>query len=139
MEHSSSITIEALVHAPLNVVWERWTTPDWIKQWNAASDDWHTPSATNDLRVGGTFTCRMEARDGSTGFEFGGTYTDVVPYKNIAYTLGDNRKVEVSFEETADGVRVRETFDIEHENSAELQRAGWQSILDNFKKVAERA
>lgn len=138
MSTPSSITIETTVHAPIAHVWDVWTNPEFIKQWNAASDDWYTPSSTNDLRVGGIFTACMEARDGSAGFDFSGTYTEVVPHQKIAYTLGDDRTVRITFEETAEGVRVTETFDIENENSADMQRAGWQAILDNFKKVTER-
>lgn len=131
------ISVETIVRAPIEKVWRYWTEPEHITQWNAASDDWHAPSATNDLRVGGEFRCRMEAKDKSAGFDFGGTYTDVAPHQRIAYTMGDNRKVQVSFEDTGDSVKIIETFDMEHENSAELQRAGWQAILDNFKKYVE--
>lgn len=132
------ITIETLVHAPIEKIWTYWTEPQHIQAWNAASDDWHTPSATNDLRVGGEFHARMEAKDQSMGFDFGGTYTEVIPHARIAYTLGDGRTVQVNFESTDDGVHITETFDIEHENSAEMQRTGWQAILDNFKKYTEK-
>lgn len=133
----ASISIETLVHAPLNTVWTCWTDPEHIKQWNAASDDWHTPEATNDLRVGGEFHSRMEAKDKSFGFDFWGTYTEVLPETRIASTMGDGRALLVTFEETADGIKVQETFEIENENSAEMQRQGWQAILDRFKQHVE--
>ncbi|PIV90978.1 polyketide cyclase [Candidatus Gracilibacteria bacterium CG17_big_fil_post_rev_8_21_14_2_50_48_13] len=133
------LTIAATIHAPLAQVWQRYTTPEFIMQWNQASPDWHCPSATNDLRVGGTFTSRMEAKDGSFGFDFGGTYTDVEPMERIAYVLGDGRKVVVTFAETDLGTQVVIVFDAEGENSLDMQRSGWQSILDNFKRCAEGA
>ena len=138
MNTSHTITMQVIVHAPIEKVWEYWTEPRHIQAWNAASDDWHTPHATNDLRVGGEFCARMEAKDQSAGFDFRGTYTEVVPHQRIAYTLGDDRTVLVTFETAEDGTTVTETFDIEHENSAELQRQGWQAILNNFKQYTER-
>lgn len=134
---SHKITVEAIVNAPLSVVWKCWTTPQDIEQWNAASDDWCCPKATNDLRVGGTFSARMEAKDKSHGFDFEGTYTSVTPQQHIAYTLGDDRTIDIHFEEVADGVKVTETFDTEDENSVEMQRAGWQAIMDRFKAHTE--
>jgi uncharacterized protein YndB with AHSA1/START domain len=131
------ITVEALVNAPLDTTWAFWTGPDHITQWNNASDDWHTPWAKNDLVPGGRFVARMEAKDGSMGFDFGGTYDEVVEHSKLAYTLDDNRKVTVSFSETDSGTRVVEEFEAEDENSPELQQQGWQAILDNFKKYAE--
>ena len=131
------ITIEATVNAPIEKVWNYWTSPEHITQWNAASDDWHTPKATNDLTVGGRFTSRMEAKDGSFGFDFGGTYTEVSTHKKIAYTLDADRTVSITFTPTATGVKVVESFEAETQNSEELQRAGWQAILDNFKKYTE--
>jgi uncharacterized protein YndB with AHSA1/START domain len=131
------ITIETLVKAPLARVWDAWNNPEDIKQWNAASDDWHTPSSRVDLREGGTFSSRMEARDGSVGFDFEGTYTRVVPHARIDYRMGDDREVQITFSEQAGGVRVTETFDAEDRNSAELQRSGWQAILDNFARHVE--
>lgn len=133
----SPITIEASIDAPLETVWSYWTEPEHIMQWNSASPDWHTPRATNDLREGGSFTSRMEARDGSVGFDFGGTYTKVVEHKEIAYTMGDGRKVSVVFDGHGDHTHMSETFDPESQNSVDLQRAGWQSILDNFKSYVE--
>ena len=106
--------------------------------WNAASDDWHCPKAENDLRAGGTFSFRMEARDGSFGFDFGGTYTEVKPQQRFAYTIGDGRKVSVDFAKDGNGTKVTETFEAETENPLEMQRHGWQGILDRFKAYAER-
>lgn len=127
------IKVEVNVSAPIEKVWEYWTKPEHITQWNAASADWHTPRATNDLRIGGKFNFRMEARDGSMGFDFAGTYSAVKLKKHIAYALGDARHVDVWFEPTATGTKVIEIFDGESEHSAERQQSGWQSILDNFK------
>jgi uncharacterized protein YndB with AHSA1/START domain len=133
-----SITITTSVHASLTTVWERWTQTKHVIQWNAASDDWFCPRAENDLRTGGQFTYRMEARDGSAGFDFGGTYRDVTPNQHIAYAMEDGRTVDVTFEASGDQVTITETFDAESENPLEMQRAGWQSILDRFKAYAER-
>lgn len=133
------ITVEVHVSAPIEKVWNDFTSPEAIKVWNAASDDWHTTEASNDLRVGGTFSSRMEAKDGSAGFDFAGVYTSVFPHEHIAYTMGDGRKVEVTFTPEENGVRVVETFDPETQNTPELQRTGWQAILDNFKKYAENS
>lgn len=131
------ITVEKLVAAPADAVWRAWTTPQDITQWNAASDDWHTPRATVDLRVGGSFTSRMEAKDGSEGFDFAGTYTKVVTNKLLECSFGD-RTLLVEFVEGPQGVTVRETFDAEDENSADQQRAGWQAILNNFARHVEK-
>ena len=131
------ITVEATVNAPLARVWSAWNTPDDIKQWNAASPDWHTTRSTVDLRDGGRFLSRMEAKDGSEGFDFEGTYTRVVPQQRVEYRMDDGREVQVEFVERGGAVLVRETFDAESENPAELQRAGWQSILDAFVRHAE--
>ena len=130
------ITIETVVNAPLSTVWDAWNNPDDIQKWNAASEDWHTTRSAVDLREGGKFSSRMEAKDGSQGFDFAGTYTRVVPHQLIEYQLGD-REVRVEFAERADGVLVRETFDAEDQYPAEFQRAGWQSILDNFRRYVE--
>lgn len=134
---TNQIAVQTIVHAPLAQVWQYWTEPAHIMQWNSASDDWHTTSATNDLREGGTFTARMEAKDGSVGFDFGGTYSKVVPHQEIAYAMGDGRQVRITFEVKGNNTIVTESFDPESQNSPEMQRAGWQSILDNFKKHAE--
>ncbi len=137
MPNLELITVETTVDAPLKTVWEYWTTPEHIMQWNSASDDWHTPSATVDLREGGTFTSRMEAKDGSMGFDFGGTYTKIVNQQRIEYTMDDGRTVSAVFEEHNGHTHVTETFDPETENSREMQQQGWQTILDNFKNYAE--
>jgi uncharacterized protein YndB with AHSA1/START domain len=131
------ITVETTVAASLDTVWRAWTTPADIVRWNAASDDWHTTAARVDLREGGAFSSRMEAKDGSVGFDFEGTYTEVVPQERLAYALGDGRAVVIDFEAEEGGVRLRETFDAETENPIELQRQGWQAILDNFARHVE--
>lgn len=133
----NAITVEARVDAPLEKVWHDFTDPDAVMAWNAASDDWHTTRAENDLREGGSFTYRMEAKDGSEGFDFGGTYTAVEPERRIAYTMSDGRKVETIFEAEGDGTIITTVFEPETENTEELQRAGWQAILDNFKRYVE--
>ena len=130
------ITVEALVKAPIASVWSAYTTPDDIKLWNAASDDWHTTQSTVDLREGGAFSSRMEAKDGSFGFDFAGTYTRIVPHQLIEYAFGD-RTGQVEFLQVANGVNVRSTFDAENEHSIEQQRQGWQAILDKFAKHVE--
>jgi uncharacterized protein YndB with AHSA1/START domain len=134
---SNLVTISAAIHAPIEKIWEYWNSPDHITQWNTASPDWHTLHAANDLSVGGKFTARMEAKDGSFGFDFEGVYDEVVPNKLISYTIGDGRKVTISFELTSGAVLVTESFEAETENSIEMQQAGWQAILDNFKKYVE--
>jgi uncharacterized protein YndB with AHSA1/START domain len=131
------ITVETLVNAELNRVWDAWNNPADIKQWNTAQDDWHTPRSTVDLREGGKFLSRMEAKDGSVGFDFEGTYTRIVPKKTIEYRMSDGREVRVEFIERTGGVLVKETFDAETENPSELQRQGWQAILDNFGRHVE--
>ena len=127
------INVETTVPAPIEQVWRAYTTPDDIKQWNAASDDWHTTAASVDLREGGAFSSRMEAKDGSMGFDFAGTYTKVVPHECIEYAFGD-RTAEVTFTPGPEGVVVRVTFDSEETHSIEQQREGWQAILDNFAR-----
>jgi uncharacterized protein YndB with AHSA1/START domain len=131
------ITVETLVSAPLSRVWDAWSNPDDIMQWNAAQDDWHTTHSTVDLRDGGSFLSRMEAKDGSAGFDFEGTYTRVVPERTIEYRMSDGREVEVQFVESTDGVVIRSTFDAETENTPEVQRQGWQAILENFGRHVE--
>ncbi|MEX8517871.1 MAG: SRPBCC family protein [Leptothrix sp. (in: b-proteobacteria)] len=130
------ITVETIVKAPIAKVWSAYTTPEDIKQWNTASDDWHTTESTVDLRVGGAFSSRMEAKDKSFGFDFAGTYTKIVPNELIEYSFGD-RSGAVEFNTVANGVEVRITFDAELENAVEQQRQGWQAILDNFAKHVE--
>lgn len=130
------ITVETTVAAPIEEVWRAWTTPADIVQWNAASDDWHTTSATVDLRPGGAFSSRMEAKDGSMGFDFAGTYTKVIPYERIEAEFG-GRSLVVEFLHGPNGVTVRETFDAEETHPVEMQRAGWQAILDRFARHVE--
>jgi uncharacterized protein YndB with AHSA1/START domain len=130
------ITVETLVRAPIARVWQAWTTPADITQWNAASDDWHTPRASVDLREGGTFSSRMEARDGSMGFDFAGTYTRVDAPHLIEAAFGD-RTLRVEFVPGAEGVTVRETFDAESTHPVEQQRQGWQAILERFARHVE--
>lgn len=134
---NQSITVEATVHAPVAKVWEYWTKPEHIVKWNQASDDWHTTSSENDLRAGGKFSARMEAKDGSFGFDFWGIYDVVKENECIEYTLGDDRKVKIVFAGNGNETEVTETFEAESENSPEMQQAGWQAILDNFKKYTE--
>lgn len=132
------ITVECTVQVPINQVWSAWNTPAEITQWNAASDDWHTTAAEVDLREGGRFTSRMEAKDGSHGFDFGGTYTKVDSGKRLQYKMDDERQVLVEFIDNGDGsVTVRETFDTENTHTREMQQQGWQAILDNFKRHVE--
>ena len=130
------VTVEAVVMAPVEVVWAAWTTPEDICAWNAASDDWHTVRSVVDLRVGGRFNSRMEAKDGSFGFDFEGVYTRVKEHVVLEAMLGD-RALLVEFEAVQGGTRVRETFDAEDQNPVEMQRQGWQAILDNFKRHVE--
>ena len=131
------ITIHTSINASLDEVWRRFTTPADVEQWNTASDDWHTTTATNDLQVGGKFSYRMEAKDGSFGFDFWGIYDTIDEFKQLDYTLGDGRKVNVVFEFTGIGTKLTETFEAETENPVEMQQMGWQAILDNFKKYVE--
>ena len=126
----------ASVAAPIGRVWRAYTAPEHIKQWNAASADWHTTAATVDLRVGGAFSSRMEAKDGSMGFDFAGTYTKIVPHERIEYSFGE-RAAQVEFADGSKGVKVRVTFDSEPTHSVEQQRQGWQAILDNFARHVE--
>ncbi|MBN8662908.1 MAG: SRPBCC family protein [Candidatus Obscuribacter phosphatis] len=130
---SERITVETLVSAPVTKVWAAYTTPEDITRWNAASEDWHTTKASVDLRTGGQFSSRMEAKDGSMGFDFAGTYTNIVENKLIEYSFGE-RNARVDFIEGSDGVTVRVTFDSESSHSLEQQKQGWQAILDNFAR-----
>lgn len=131
------ITVQTQVNASLEQVWACWTEPEHITSWNFASDDWCCPRAENDVRTGGHFSWRIEAKDGSFGFDFAGTYDRVVAQQLIEYTLGDGRKVKIEFSEAGNGVSLSESFEAEGTNSDEMQRAGWQAILENFKKYAE--
>jgi uncharacterized protein YndB with AHSA1/START domain len=136
---NKKITVETFVNASPEKVWNSWTSPEHIQQWLFASDDWHCPKAVNDLKVGGRFSSTMAAKDGSMGFDFGGEYTEVEENKVIAYTMDDRRTVRVTFTPENDGVRVTETFEMESQNPEEMQRGGWQAILDNFKKHTENS
>ena len=131
------ISIETTVNASMESVWYTWITPGHIKEWNFASEEWCCPDAKIDFTVGGKFSYRMEAKDGSMGFDFDGTFTKIEPNESIEFSLGDDRKVRVAFSETTLGIRVVETFEAENEHTAEQQRQGWQSILDNFKQHIE--
>jgi uncharacterized protein YndB with AHSA1/START domain len=131
------VTVETTVNAPVEKVWAYWTEPVHITQWSFATEEWHTPRADNDLRVGGNFSSRMEAKDGSMGFDFGGVYDDVRENEYIAYTMGDGRKVQVTFSPEGKGTKIVESFEAEGINPVEMQRGGWQAILDNFKKYTE--
>ena len=132
-----TITVQATISAPVEKVWDYWTLPEHITQWNAASDDWHTPHAENDLRPGGKFLSRMEARDGKVGFDFEGTYETVIKYALIVYSMPNGRKVKVYFSGEGEITNIVETFDAEDIHTAEQQRAGWQAILNNFKSYTE--
>lgn len=134
---ANKIKIVTLVSADKKKVWECWTSPEHITKWNFASDDWHCPSAENDLRVGGKFNSKMEAKDGSFGFDFWGIYDEIIEFNKIAYTMGDGRKVVTFFEQENDKIKITTLFDPESVNSIEMQKFGWQSILDNFKKHVE--
>lgn len=131
------VTIETQINAPMAKVWDYFTLPEHITQWNFATEEWHTPWARSDFRVGGEFTSRMEARDGSMGFDFSGRFDDIQPHRLVAYTIGDGRKVAVHFSEAGPQVLIREEFEAEIVNPVDLQRMGWQAILDNFKKYTE--
>ena len=133
-----TITVEASVHAPLEKVWEAWTTPEHIMKWNHASEDWECPYAENDVHVGGKFLSRMSAKNGSTSFDFNGIYSEIIPLSRIAYTIEDGRTVSVTFEEKDGVTHLSETFEMENENTEEKQHEGWQSILINFKEYTER-
>ncbi|HMQ69803.1 MAG TPA: SRPBCC family protein [Ignavibacteria bacterium] len=136
-DQKTKITVKTTVNKPVETVWNKWTNPDDIIKWNNASDDWHTTKAENDLRTGGKFFSRMEAKDGSMGFDFAGVYDNVIVNELIVYSLGDLRKVKVEFTDLNGKTEITETFDAEETNPVEMQRAGWQSILDNFRKYAE--
>jgi uncharacterized protein YndB with AHSA1/START domain len=131
------IVVETLVNNNIHTVWECWTKPEHIVNWNFASEDWHAPAAKNNLKMGGKFTYAMAAKDGSMSFEFEGIYHEIIPLKKIRYQIIDDRWVEINFEETAEGVRIVEQFEPEKENSHELQREGWQAILNHFKRYVE--
>ncbi|WP_342541757.1 SRPBCC family protein [Paenisporosarcina sp. FSL H8-0542] len=132
-----TITVETIVHAPVEKVWEFWTEPQHITKWTFASEDWHAPIAENDVRVGGRFHTRMEAKDGSFGFDFGGVYDEIRINEFISYTLGDGRKVTITFVSHENDTKIIEVFEGEATHSIEQQKAGWQAILENFKRYSE--
>jgi uncharacterized protein YndB with AHSA1/START domain len=136
-KEKTEITVSVLVNTPIQKVWQLWTLPEHIMNWNFASNDWHSPKADNDLRVGGKFLSRMEAKDGSFGFDFWGVYDEIKENELIAYTMGDGRKAKITFINDGNTTKVIETFEAESENSIELQQGGWQAILNNFKKYSE--
>jgi uncharacterized protein YndB with AHSA1/START domain len=131
------ITVQTIINAPVKTVWEKWTNPNDIIKWNYASDDWHTPKAENDLKVGGRFLSRMEAKDRSAGFDFTGIYTSVIINKCIEYTIGDGRNVKIIFMDKGNKTIITEAFEAESTHTIEQQLNGWQAILDNFKKYVE--
>ncbi|MFC5407628.1 SRPBCC family protein [Cohnella soli] len=132
-----TITVETVVNVPVGEVWKYWTEPQHITKWSFASEDWHAPKAENDLRAGGSFLTRMEAKDGSFGFDFGGVYDEVKTNELISYTLGDGRKVRIDFISQENGTKIIEAFEAESTNPVEMQEAGWQAFLGNFKKYSE--
>ena len=131
------ITVRTAIDAPIEKVWDYYTNPEHIVKWNAANEDWHTPVATNNVTTGGKFNYRMEAKDGSAGFDFSGTYDEVRDYELISYSLEDARKVETLFSDNNGTIEVIQSFDAEGTQTDELQRQGWQAILDNFKRYTE--
>ncbi len=135
--NKTTITVEIEINVPAEKVWQYWRKPEHVMKWNYASEDWQTTQAENDLRVGGRFLSRMEAKNGSFGFDFEGTYDSIILYKLIAYTLGDGRKVRVTFIKDGNSTRIIENFETENANPVELQGGGWQSILNNFRKYTE--
>src|SRR5437879_2044772 len=137
MAEKKEITVEATVKVPVEKAWKLWTGSEHITHWNFASDDWHSPKAENDLRMGGKFNYRMEAKDGSFGFDFGGVYDEIKTNELIKYTIGDGRKATITFSGNGNETRITETFEAENVNTIEMQQGGWQAILNNFKKYAE--
>ena len=137
MNEQTFITIETMVQAPIEKVWEYWTSPEHITKWAFASETWEAPYAENDITIGGKFKITMAAKDKSEGFDFTGVYTDVKTNKLIEYTMDDGRRAKITFEELSGGVRIIESFEPEKINSEDMQRSGWQAILDNFKKHTE--
>jgi uncharacterized protein YndB with AHSA1/START domain len=134
---NTPITVSATINAPIEKIWQYWTMPEHITQWNYASEEWHSPRAENDFQVGGRFVTRMEAKDGSMGFDFSGVNSEIRQHEHLGYTLDDGRKVVVSFKASENQTEVTETFDPESVNPRELQQMGWQAILNNFKKYVE--
>lgn len=138
MNQAQEIQIQTVIQRPVAEVWTYWTEPEHIKAWNAASDDWHTTEATNDVQAGGRFSSHMAAKDGSVGFDFSGVYLEVILYEKLAYTIDDRRHVTILFSANGDETKVVKTFEAESTNPPEMQQAGWQAILDRFKAYAEQ-
>ena len=134
---STKILVQATLAADMQKVWDYYTKPEYITKWNFASDDWHCPSASNDMKIGGKYLARMEAKDGSFGFEFSATYDSIAPGESFQYTIEDGRIVYVNFEKAGNNTLIKVEFEAESVNSIELQKGGWQAILDNFKKFTE--
>jgi uncharacterized protein YndB with AHSA1/START domain len=137
--NTSKITVQATVDTNTKKAWDCYTNPQHITKWNFASDDWHCPTATNDMQVGGKYSARMEAKDGSFGFDFEAVYNEVKTGENFIYTMPDGRQVDVNFKDAGNKTDITVTFDAENENPVEMQKGGWQAILDNFKKYTEQA
>jgi uncharacterized protein YndB with AHSA1/START domain len=137
MSQAKKIKVEAMVNAPIGTVWNAWNTPEEIMKWNFADPSWHSPSSENDLRVGGKFKNRMEAKDGSFGFDFEGVYDTVTLHEEITYTMGDGRKVNTLFAARDGKTHIQTLFDAETQNDIEMQKQGWQAILNNFVKYVE--
>ena len=137
MDKKTPLTVETTVNAPINKVWKYWTKPEHIMKWNNASDDWHTPKAENDLQAGGKFSSTMASKDGSQSFDFTGIYDRVEEPDLIEYTMEDGRKVKIMFTKSGELTEIKETFEAESSHSSDMQKAGWQAILDNFKKYIE--
>lgn len=131
------ITISANIAATIEQVWDYWTLPEHITKWNFASDDWHCPDAQNDLREGGRYRARMEAKDGSFGFDFEAVYDEIIPKQRIVYTIEDGRSVRTEFEDLDGTTKVTTIFEAETENPVDMQQEGWQAILNNFKNYTE--
>lgn len=134
---TTKITVETTVSADTKKVWDYYTKPEHITKWNFASDDWHCPHASNDLKVGGKYSARMEAKDGSFGFDFNTVYDEVIEHKRLTYTMEDGRKATTNFESANGKTKVTTIFDAEKENPVEMQKGGWQAILENFRKYTE--
>lgn len=131
------VTVEATINAPVEKVWKCWTETNHIVNWNNASDDWHSPKAESEFKVGGKFSYRMEAKDGSFGFDFAGIFDHILVNEQMDYTLGDGRQVFIVFKNNGSSTHISQTFEAETENTIELQKGGWQAILNNFKKYVE--
>lgn len=132
-----TITIETTINTDTKKVWDSYTQPEHITKWNFASDDWHCPKAENDMKTGGIYSARMEAKDGSFGFDFKAVYDEIIPFEKIAYTIEDGRKVIIVFEKANDKTKVTTIFEAENQNPVDMQKAGWQAILNNFKRYTE--